>query len=76
MYLLTVKDLVNCIADLLAGGLDTTSLTIIWAIFYLANFQEVQKKLHKEICGVLPKGTLVTLEHKSRYRSIFNIFTL
>ncbi|KAB7503269.1 Cytochrome P450 [Armadillidium nasatum] len=63
---MSIKDLVNCIADLLAGGLDTTSLTIIWAVFYLANFQEVQKKLHKEIDGVLPKGTLVTLEHKSR----------
>lgn len=61
--------MVNCIADLLAGGLDTTSLTITWAIFYLATFQEVQRKLQKEIDEVVPRGTLVTLEHKQRYRT-------
>ncbi|KAB7503270.1 hypothetical protein Anas_05969 [Armadillidium nasatum] len=64
---MSIKDLVNCIADLFVGGLDSTSNSIIWAIFYLAKFPEVQKRIHEEIDEFVPKETLVTLEHKSRY---------
>ncbi|RXG69777.1 cytochrome P450 6a8 [Armadillidium vulgare] len=62
---LTFKDLVNCIADLFVGGLDSTSNSIIWAIFYLAKFPEVQKKVQEEMDEFVPRETLVTLEHKS-----------
>ncbi|KAB7503278.1 Abscisic acid 8'-hydroxylase 2, partial [Armadillidium nasatum] len=63
---MSIKDLVTCIADLLGAGLDTTSISITWAIFYLASFPEVQKRLQKEIDEEIPKGTLISLEHKSR----------
>ncbi|KAL7640132.1 UNVERIFIED_CONTAM: hypothetical protein RMT77_009546 [Armadillidium vulgare] len=63
---MSIKDLVTCIADLLGAGLDTTSISITWGIFYLASFPEVQTKLQKEIDEVIPKGTLISLEHKSR----------
>ncbi|RXG51103.1 cytochrome P450 2L1, partial [Armadillidium vulgare] len=60
------KDLAGCIGDLFAAGLETTSLTTIWAVFYLATFPKVQQKVHKEIDSVLSNGILVTHEDKSR----------
>lgn len=66
--------MVTCIADLLGAGLDTTSISITWGIFYLASFPEVQTKLQKEIDEVIPKGTLISLEHKSRYKLFHYIF--
>ncbi|RXG57936.1 hypothetical protein Avbf_09876 [Armadillidium vulgare] len=63
---MSIEDLIGCIGDLFTAGLETTSMTINWIVFYLATFQHVQKKLHEEIDEVLPKGTAFTLEHKSR----------
>ncbi|KAL7640316.1 UNVERIFIED_CONTAM: hypothetical protein RMT77_009731 [Armadillidium vulgare] len=63
---MSIEDLIGCIGDLFTAGLETTSMTINWIVFYLATFQHVQKKLHEEIDEVLPKGTEFTLEHKSR----------
>ncbi|KAL7642656.1 UNVERIFIED_CONTAM: hypothetical protein RMT77_007221 [Armadillidium vulgare] len=59
-------DLIGCVADLFAAGLETTSMTTIWAVFYLATFPEIQEKVHKEIDSILPNGTLVTIEDKSK----------
>ncbi|KAL7640317.1 UNVERIFIED_CONTAM: hypothetical protein RMT77_009732 [Armadillidium vulgare] len=64
--MIAIEDLIGCIGDLFTAGLETTSMTINWIVFYLATFQHVQKKLHEEIDEVLPKGTAFTLEHKSR----------
>ncbi|KAL7630914.1 UNVERIFIED_CONTAM: hypothetical protein RMT77_018800 [Armadillidium vulgare] len=59
-------DLLGCVIDLFGAGLKTTTVTIIWASFYLCNFPEVQTRLHKEIDDVIPDGHLVTLEDKPR----------
>ncbi|RXG56321.1 cytochrome P450 2L1 [Armadillidium vulgare] len=59
-------DLIGCVADLFAAGLETTSMTTIWAVFYLVTFPEIQEKVHKEIDSILPNGTLVTIEDKSK----------
>ncbi|KAB7501848.1 hypothetical protein Anas_13179, partial [Armadillidium nasatum] len=63
---MSIEDLIGCIGDLFTAGLETTSMTINWMVFYLATFPHVQKKLHEEIDEVLPKGTVFTLELKSR----------
>ncbi|KAB7503700.1 Cytochrome P450 2L1 [Armadillidium nasatum] len=71
----TMSNLVGCIGDLFTAGLETTSMTINWIVFYLATFPHVQKKLHEEIDEVLPKGTVFTLELKSRlpYTEAFSV---
>ncbi|KAB7493704.1 Cytochrome P450 6B1 [Armadillidium nasatum] len=70
---MSIRDLVVCIADLFSAGLETTTTMIYWAVFYLASFPEVQKKLHDEIDKALPKGILVTMEDKKRNIVLYRV---
>ncbi|KAB7493702.1 Cytochrome P450 2L1 [Armadillidium nasatum] len=63
---MSIRDLITSIADLFDAGLQTTTATIYWAVFYLASFPEVQKKLHAEIDKEIPKGNLVNADDKKR----------
>ncbi|XP_047472152.1 cytochrome P450 2L1-like [Penaeus chinensis] len=62
----TERDLCILILDLFFAGSETTVGTLTFMIYYLANYPEVQKKFQAEIDEVLPKGTLATLEDRSR----------
>nr|XP_027230053.1 uncharacterized protein LOC113821725 [Penaeus vannamei] len=62
----TGKDLCILILDLFFAGSETTVGTLAFMFFYLANHPEVQRKFQAEIDEVLPKGTLATLEDRSR----------
>ncbi|KAL6050550.1 Cholesterol side-chain cleavage enzyme, mitochondrial [Balamuthia mandrillaris] len=55
---------VNCI-DLLAGGVDTTSYTLLWALYELSRHPEAQALLQKEVDEVLKgeKPNAETLKH-------------
>ncbi|RXG54972.1 cytochrome P450 1A1 [Armadillidium vulgare] len=59
-------DLMSCVSDLFVAGMESTTPTIYFAIFYLASFPEVQRKIRKELDEVLPNGTLFTLADKPR----------
>lgn len=48
--------------DLLAAGSETTASTMKWAIVYLANNAEIQRRLHEEIKSVVPKERLPGLQ--------------
>lgn len=43
-------------ADLFVAGTETTATTIRWAIMYLLNNMDIQKKMHKEIEDVIGSG--------------------
>ncbi|ROT68380.1 Cytochrome P450 2L1, partial [Penaeus vannamei] len=62
----TERDLCILILDLFFAGSETTVGTLTFMFFYLANHPEVQRKFQAEIDEVLPKGTLATLEDRSR----------
>lgn len=62
----TERDLCILILDLFFAGSETTVGTLAFMFFYLANHPEVQRKFQAEIDEVLPKGTLATLEDRSR----------
>jgi cytochrome P450 len=52
---LTPSDIRPVIFDLLAGGIDTTSTTLEYALYLLAKHPEVQEKLFEEIKSVPPQ---------------------
>ncbi|KAB7500703.1 Cytochrome P450 2L1 [Armadillidium nasatum] len=63
---MSYEDLMSCVSDLFVAGMESTTPTIYFAIFYLASFPEVQRKIQKELDEVLPNGTLFTLADKPR----------
>ncbi|XP_029431195.1 cholesterol side-chain cleavage enzyme, mitochondrial isoform X2 [Rhinatrema bivittatum] len=46
---LPVEDIKASVTELMAGGVDTTSMTLQWTLYELARFPEVQNKLRAEI---------------------------
>ncbi|XP_067646683.1 cytochrome P450 302a1, mitochondrial [Eurosta solidaginis] len=54
---LSLCDVICMAADLLLAGIDTTSYTMAFAVYYLARNLEVQQKLQEEARRVLPTRT-------------------
>ncbi|XP_063420227.1 cytochrome P450 2C31-like [Mytilus trossulus] len=52
----TAGQLLTIMADLFVAGTETTATTIRWAIMYLLNNMDIQKKMHKEIEDVIGSG--------------------
>ncbi|XP_030042869.1 cholesterol side-chain cleavage enzyme, mitochondrial [Microcaecilia unicolor] len=46
---LPLEDLKASVTELMAGGVDTTSITLLWTMYELARYPEVQNKLRAEI---------------------------
>ncbi|XP_043245049.1 cytochrome P450 2J4-like [Amphibalanus amphitrite] len=51
--LFTDRHLLRCILDLFVAGFDTTASTLRWAFCFLCTHQDVQQRLHDEICRVI-----------------------
>lgn len=64
--LFTEDDMIRGIFDLFSAGFDTTSNMIRWMCLYMADNQEVQKKIQREIDEVVDRGTLPSHLHRSR----------
>ncbi|EFX79020.1 hypothetical protein DAPPUDRAFT_305015 [Daphnia pulex] len=57
---MSLKDATGMVIDMLMAGIDTTSHTTSFLLYFLATNPEKQEKLRKEILSVLgPKGTQV-----------------
>ncbi|KAL0575507.1 hypothetical protein V5O48_006462 [Marasmius crinis-equi] len=50
------EDILNNINTFMFAGSDTTSLTVSWALYLLAENQEAQAGLRKELFSVIPPG--------------------
>ena len=48
--------------DMIAGGIDTSATTMEWTLYVLANYPDVQAKLHKCLDDVVGPNRLPTLE--------------
>ncbi|CAG7828056.1 unnamed protein product [Allacma fusca] len=52
------KKLQVALVNLFQAGSETTATTLLWAIFFLSKFPEVQQKLHDEIQQIVGSGRL------------------
>lgn len=62
----TDDQLLITMLDIFQAGLETTSNTLSWTILFLILNPDVQERLFEEISRVIPKGELITLDHKNR----------
>ena len=57
--------LVNTLLDLFSAGMDTTSNTLSFAILFMVNNQEVQKRVRQEIFSVIGQTNQPSLKDKA-----------
>lgn len=54
------------VMNLFGAGAETTSNTLNWSLFFLANNQEVQRKMQAELDAVVGKNRSPRLEDKDK----------
>ncbi|NXC16915.1 CP2J6 protein, partial [Corythaeola cristata] len=59
-------NMVQTVVDLLLGGTETTSTTLLWALLYMVQYPEVQEKVQREIEGVLEPSHLISYEDRKK----------
>ncbi|XP_072473910.1 sterol 26-hydroxylase, mitochondrial [Notamacropus eugenii] len=63
---LSPDEAMGSLAELLLAGVDTTSNTLTWAFYHLAQDPEIQEALYKEVVGVVPPGEIPQYKDFSR----------
>ncbi|NWX89133.1 CP2J2 protein, partial [Nothoprocta ornata] len=59
-------NMVQTVVDLLLGGTETTSTTLLWALLYMMKFPEIQAKVQREIEAVLEPSQLISYEDRKK----------
>uniref|UniRef100_H3DE36 Cytochrome P450 family 27 subfamily A member 3 n=1 Tax=Tetraodon nigroviridis TaxID=99883 RepID=H3DE36_TETNG len=60
---MSVTEILGSITELLLAGVDTTSNTISWSLYQLAQNPDVQERLYQEVSAVCPGDQLPNSDH-------------
>uniref|UniRef100_A0A8C5UA33 Cytochrome P450 2J2-like n=1 Tax=Malurus cyaneus samueli TaxID=2593467 RepID=A0A8C5UA33_9PASS len=60
------ENMVQTVVDLLLGGTETTSTTLLWALLYMVQYPEIQEKVQREIDAVLEPSDLISYEDRKK----------
>lgn len=63
-------DVADNVLTMLLAGEDTTANTLAWALYYLAQYPEIQQKMRDEVAGVTGGGDLESYEQTRQLRFI------
>uniref|UniRef100_A0A8C2L267 Cholesterol side-chain cleavage enzyme, mitochondrial n=2 Tax=Cyprinus carpio TaxID=7962 RepID=A0A8C2L267_CYPCA len=60
---LSIEDIKASITELMAGGVDTTSITLLWTLYELARYPDLQEEIRAEISAarIASKGDVVQM---------------
>ena len=58
------RNIVNSVIELFSAGSETTVLTLLWILMFLAEYQEHQKSIREEVEAALESDEIPTLEHR------------
>ncbi|KAJ8247069.1 hypothetical protein GJAV_G00258410 [Gymnothorax javanicus] len=59
---MNIKEVYGSIAELLLAGVDTTSNTIVWALYLLSQNPEVQDRLYEEVSNGIQEDGVIAAE--------------
>ncbi|XP_025950590.1 cytochrome P450 2J2-like [Dromaius novaehollandiae] len=59
-------NMVQTVVDLLLGGTETTSTTLLWALLYMVKYPEIQERVQREIEAVLEPSQLISYEDRKK----------
>ena len=60
------SNIVNSVLDLFSAGSETTKMTLLWVLLFLAEYPEYQKAIREEVEAALGPDDVPTLEHRPR----------
>ena len=66
LHTLDERNLYKCIDDLVLGGTDTTSTTLMWFVFFMLRYPEVQEKIYHDITTNFGEDTPPTWAERNR----------
>ncbi|XP_041348377.1 steroid 17-alpha-hydroxylase/17,20 lyase-like [Gigantopelta aegis] len=65
MARITDEHVRQTIGDIFGAGINTTRLTLDWAMLYVASHPKVQSKMHEEVDQVLPKDGTMLMSYRN-----------
>uniref|UniRef100_A0A8D2MF97 CP2J2 protein n=1 Tax=Zonotrichia albicollis TaxID=44394 RepID=A0A8D2MF97_ZONAL len=60
------ENMVQTVVDLLLGGTETTSTTLLWALLYMVQYPDIQEKVQREIEAVLEPSHVISYEDRKQ----------
>ncbi|KAJ1087789.1 hypothetical protein NDU88_000952 [Pleurodeles waltl] len=60
------ENLTQTVADLFLGGTETTTITLRWALLYMANRPDIQDKVQKELDAVLGDSQVIQYDDRKK----------
>nr|XP_006811829.1 PREDICTED: sterol 26-hydroxylase, mitochondrial-like [Saccoglossus kowalevskii] len=63
---LSKEEIYSVLSEVLLGSIDTTSNTLHWALYLVANNPSVQDRLYEEVSSVVPEGEVPSNKHLSQ----------